>query len=172
MRRGRGSEQEVARLQVDQPGQLDLHVRDPVAVAIAFDDRHAARLPEPEFTRHPGEGCRPDEAESLVTGRDDIGIDRRDIDDVALTLREIGDHVARAAGLAVGGAKSVKHTAFDWVCGKLRGLQATTSQFKKDSVVLSVPIGITLSASDKGMEGCPPGEYGLYDSSYTLMFQY
>jgi hypothetical protein len=69
-------------------------------------------------------------------------------------------------------AKSVKHTAFDWVCGKLRGLQATTSQFKKDSVVLSVPIGITLSASDKGMEGCPPGEYGLYDSSYTLMFQY
>lgn len=56
-------------------------------------------------------------------------------------------------------AKSVKHTAFDWVCGKLRGLQATTSQFKKNSVVLSVPIGITLSASDSGMEGCPPGEY-------------
>jgi hypothetical protein len=56
-------------------------------------------------------------------------------------------------------AKSVKHTSFDWICGKLRGLQATTSQFKKNSVVLSVPIGITLSASDSGMEGCPPGEY-------------
>jgi hypothetical protein len=69
-------------------------------------------------------------------------------------------------------AKSVKHTAFDWVCGKLRGLQATTSQFKKDSVVLSVPIGITLSASDKGMEGCPPGEYGLCGQSCTLFFQY
>lgn len=55
-------------------------------------------------------------------------------------------------------AKSVKHAAFDWVCGKLRGLQATTSQFKKDSVVISVPIGITLSARDSGIEGCPPGE--------------
>lgn len=54
-------------------------------------------------------------------------------------------------------AKSVKHTSFDWVCGKLRGLQATTSQFKKGSAVISVPYSETLSASDKGLDGCPEG---------------
>ena len=54
-------------------------------------------------------------------------------------------------------AKSVKHSTFDWVCGKLRGLQATTSQFKKGSSVISVPITHTLSASDSGMQGCPAG---------------
>ena len=54
-------------------------------------------------------------------------------------------------------AKSVKHTSFDWVCGKLRGLQATTSQFKKGSTVVSVPYTETLSASDKGFDGCPEG---------------
>ena len=59
-------------------------------------------------------------------------------------------------------AKSVKHTSFDWVCGKLRGLQATTSQFKKGSAVISVPFTETLSASDKGMDGCPEGDYSDY----------
>lgn len=54
-------------------------------------------------------------------------------------------------------AKSVKHTSFDWVCGKLRGLQATTGQYKKGSTVISIPAELTLSASDGGMQGCPEG---------------
>lgn len=54
-------------------------------------------------------------------------------------------------------AKSVKHSSFDWVCGTLRGLQATTGQFKKGSAVISVPIGETLSSSDTGEQGCPSG---------------
>ena len=54
-------------------------------------------------------------------------------------------------------AKSVKHTSFDWVCGKLRGLQATTGQYKKGSTVVSIPVEVTLSASDGGMQGCPQG---------------
>ena len=54
-------------------------------------------------------------------------------------------------------AKSVKHTSFDWVCGKLRGLQATTGQYKKGSTVISIPVEVTLSASDGGMQGCPQG---------------
>lgn len=55
-------------------------------------------------------------------------------------------------------AKSVKHTSFDWVCGSLRGLQATTSQYKQGTTVLQVPIDAALSAPDSGMEGCPSGE--------------
>jgi hypothetical protein len=54
-------------------------------------------------------------------------------------------------------ANSVKHSSFDWVCGTLRGLQATTGQFKKGSAVISVPIGETLSSSDAGEQGCPSG---------------
>ena len=65
-------------------------------------------------------------------------------------------------------AKSVKHTAFDWICGSLRGLQATTSQYKQGSTVLQVPTDAVLSAQDSGMQGCPPGnrQADLFPKTY------
>jgi hypothetical protein len=56
-------------------------------------------------------------------------------------------------------AKSVKHTFFSYssLGEDLRGLQATTGQSKKGDTVISVPKSETISSTDSGLQGCPPG---------------
>jgi hypothetical protein len=93
------SENEIRRDEVDQAGGVDLEIGLPVAVHVTQDagvvgiarlhiDERVAKL-----AGDAGERAAADEAEALIVGPQFVGIDRRDVDLVALGVAEIRDVV-------------------------------------------------------------------------------
>ena len=71
-----------------------------VAINIALDDLKVALLHAMQLARFVVKDVRSDELESVVTAAS-LGIDAGKIDEVAVDLREVRDHVAVSALLGV-----------------------------------------------------------------------
>jgi hypothetical protein len=81
---------------------MDHEVGRRVAIEVALDEAAG----EAQLAGHAGEGAGADEAECLVARQEAVGIDRRDVDAIALLVRKTDDivvqHRARIGGLLDG----------------------------------------------------------------------
>ena len=94
------SQNEIGRVQRAPAVDLDLEICLAVAINVALDDLKVALLHVMQFARFLVKDVRSDELESVVAAAS-LGIDAGKIDEVAVDLREVGNHIAVRTLLAV-----------------------------------------------------------------------